>query len=111
MNKQTARTVDGVAFPASAFAYVPDPTKPSTWKLRLFDTPDDARAGRPSVRLTAAATMALSPSGFRGNRVQLPTEAIAGVKRRVASAWLKARNQAGQQVSGSDLPSILKATS
>src|SRR5690349_11344336 len=33
---QTA-SVDGHEHPASDFAYVPDPEKPSTWKLPIFD--------------------------------------------------------------------------
>lgn len=103
--QKKTKTVDGVQFPSTAFAYVPDANKPSTWKLRLFDSPGDTS---PSVRLTAAAVLALSPSGFRGNRVQLPSEAVAGVKRKVKAAWLKARRDAKQDVSEADVPSVLK---
>lgn len=31
------KEVDGKEYPASEFAYVPDPEKPSTWKLPIFD--------------------------------------------------------------------------
>ena len=33
MQKAEMKTEDGVQYPAKAFAYVPDPNKPSTWKL------------------------------------------------------------------------------
>ena len=99
MAEQATRVVNGLGFPARAFAFTPKPTKPSTWKLRLFDTPADVAANRPSVRLTAAAAMALSPSGFRGNRVRLPAAVKARVRRKVAAAWKKARG-------GSRAPSL-----
>lgn len=108
VDKAPTKTVDGESFPAAAFAYVPDPDKPSSWKLRLFDTPADVGAGRPSITLTAAAAMALSPTGFRGNRVDLPAGARSGVVTRVAAAWLKARRQDGRKVSQGDLPGVLK---
>lgn len=107
MLKAMTRTEGGKQFPASAYAYVPDSTKPSTWKLKLYDTPADVPS-RPSIRLTAAAAQALGPSGFRGNKVQLPSSAVAGVKQRVAAAWLKARRMAGQDVSREDLPTALR---
>ena len=31
------KEVDGEEWPASDFAYVPDPEKPSTWKLPIFN--------------------------------------------------------------------------
>ena len=39
VKKAEMKTEDGVQYPAQAFAYVPDPYKPSTWKLRLWDSP------------------------------------------------------------------------
>ena len=36
--KAEMKTEDGVQYPAAAFAYVPHPDKPSTWKLRLWDS-------------------------------------------------------------------------
>lgn len=96
-----------MSFPASAYAFVPDAERPSTWKLRLFDRPTDIPA-RPSVRLTAAAAQALSPSGFRGNPVQLPAGSREDVKRKVAAAWLRARRSRGDRVSEENLPVALK---
>lgn len=108
MEKNETKTEDGKAYTADAFAFVPDRSKPSTWKLRLFSSPEDAKAGRPSVRHTAAAAMALSSSGFRGNRVKLPSGARESVRRRVARAWIKARTQQGDTVSAKDLPNSLR---
>ena len=69
------KSVDGQPHPASDFAYVPDPTKPSTWKLPIFDASH-----------AAAAKAALSSGGFRGNRVQIPSADLPGVRRKVNAA-------------------------
>ena len=40
MQKETpTKTENGKQYPAEAFAYAPDPEKPSTWKLRLWENP------------------------------------------------------------------------
>lgn len=77
------KTDMGMKFPAAAYAYVPDPQKPSTWKMRLWESPDQ-KITRASV---ARAAMALSPSGYRGNQVQLPKDDVAAVRQKVATAW------------------------
>jgi len=105
VDKVVTRTDGGQEFPAGAYAYVPDPTKPSTWKLKLFDMPGDV-PNKPSVVLTAAAAQALSPAGFRGNQVQIPSADLAGVKQKVRAAWLKAR--AGRPPEERQLPTVLK---
>lgn len=64
---------------AKDYAYVPDPEKPSTWKLPI-DTP---------ARVSAAA-QALSPEGYRGNTVEIPESDLAEVKRKVREAYKKA---------------------
>lgn len=56
----------GADFPASDYADVPDPESPSTWKLRLTESP-----GNFTIAQVARAITALQPSGFRGNRVDL----------------------------------------
>lgn len=98
MSKATTKREDGEDFPAAAFAYVPDPEMPSTWKLRLWDSLDE----KETVAQVSRAVAALSPSGFRGNRVQIPAEDLASVKAKVRAAW--------RQVNGPDreLPAILK---
>jgi len=77
------KTEDGVEFPAAAFAYVPDAEKPSEWKLRIWEDLDKkvtrAQLGR--------ASAALSPGGFRGQRVDIPANDLSAVKRKVRSAY------------------------
>lgn len=76
---------DGKDFPASDFAYTPDKTAPSTWKLRLTNTP----GGEPDTGIVGAAIAALG-KGFRGQKVEIPSTDIASVKRKVLAAWKKA---------------------
>ena len=106
--EQDFKTEGGTRFRRNAFAFAPAGSTPSEWKLRLFDSQADADANRPSVRITAAAATALGPSGFRGQRVQIPASARGAVKRRVLAAWVRARRTAGQTVSRDDAPPALK---
>lgn len=78
---------------ASDYAYVPDPEKKSTWKLPI-DTPEHI----------SAAAAALSPGGFRGNRVEIPEADRAAVVARVRAAWLKAYPDKSED----DMPESLK---
>jgi len=77
------KTEGGQKFPAAAFAYVPDAEKPSTWKLRLWESP--------SLKVTrkqlGAAASAFSPGGHRGQPVQLPSGEVAKVKGRIRAAY------------------------
>lgn len=95
---KATKTEDGESYPASAFAYVPDAEKPSTWKLRLWESPSE----KVTARQVGAALAALSPGGYRGNRVSIPAADLAGVKAKVKAAW--------HSVHGKDdeLPSVLK---
>lgn len=81
--EQARKTEDGQSFPARAYAYVPDPESPSTWKLRLWETPSSGETAR-QVGLAAAA---LGPGGFRGRRVQIPSGDRPAVVRKVRAAW------------------------
>ncbi len=83
--QDVAKTEDGVKFPAAAYAYVPDAEKSSTWKLRLWETPEK----KVTRKQLGAASAAFSPGGFRGNRVQLPEDAVAGVKRKIRAEYRK----------------------
>ena len=95
------KTEDGVEYPAEAFAYVPDPEKPSTWKLRLWESPDDKITAR-QVGMAVAALGA----GFRGNKVEIPAGDLGSVKAKVRSAWSKANPDRDE----SDMPPVLKST-
>ena len=66
---EPTKTEGGVRYRASDYADVPDPEKPSTWKLRLAE----GRSGRFTVAQVARAITALQPGGFRGNPVELGT--------------------------------------
>jgi hypothetical protein len=96
---QTEKTEDGVGFPASDYAYVPDPESPSTWKLRLTSTP----GGEPDPNIVGAAIAALG-KGFRGNKVEIPKEDLPKVKDKVLSAWKKAHPDYKEE----EIPEVLK---
>lgn len=93
------KTEGGAKYPAGDFAYTPDRAKPSTWKLRLTSTP----GGDPDRRIVGAAVAALGP-GFRGNKVEIPADALSAVKARVRNAWKKANPDADNNA----LPEVLK---
>jgi hypothetical protein len=76
------KTEGGTEYPAEAFAYVPDPSKPSTWKLRLWDDPKSKETAAQVGRAVAALG-----AGFRGQKVQIPSGDLAGVKAKVLAAW------------------------
>jgi hypothetical protein len=80
---KATKTEDGVDYPAEAFAYVPDPDRVSTWKLRLWENLEDKVT---RVQL-GRAVAALGPTGFRGQRVQIPAGDLPRVKRAIATAW------------------------
>jgi hypothetical protein len=79
------KTEDGESYPASAYAYVPDSGKPSEWKLRLWEDPTKkvtkAQLGR--------AAAALSPGGFRGQKVEIPSGDLSAVKSKIRSEYKK----------------------
>lgn len=95
----TKKEGDAGNFPSSDYAYVPDPNKPSTWKLRLTATP----GGKPDSGIVGAAVAALG-KGFRGNKVAIPAGDLAAVKAKVKSAWKTANPDKEDE----DLPPVLK---
>jgi hypothetical protein len=94
------KTEDGVAFPAEAYAYVPDPQTPSSWKLRLWEDPQK----KETPQQVGAAIAALSPGGFRGNRVEIPAADLAKVKEKIRAAWKRVNPDKDPQ----DMPEHLK---
>ena len=73
------KTEDGEKYPASAFAYVPDIEKASAWKLRLWEDPEK-KVTRAQLGRAAAA---LSPGGFKGQKVTIPSADMSAVKRKI----------------------------
>jgi hypothetical protein len=96
--KAQTKTEDGKDYPDAAYAYVPDASKPSTWKLRLWESPEV----KETPRQVGMAVAALGPKGFRGQTVKIPVADLPKVKRRVRAAWKKVHD------AGDKLPAILK---
>ena len=84
-NDAVTKTENGKNFPASAYAYTPDKTKPSTWKLRIWADP----SGGPDSSIVGAAVAAVG-KGFRGNKVEIPEADMGTVKTKLRKAWKKA---------------------
>lgn len=95
------KTDGGAAYPAAAYAYVPDPEKPSTWKLRLWETPTEKETAAQVGRAIAAIG-----KGFRGQKVQLPADAVKGVKAKIRAAWK--RTNPGKKEA--EMPAVLRNT-
>jgi hypothetical protein len=85
ITKQETKTEGGVSYPAADFAFVPDRERPSGWKLRLAE----GRPGNITVQQLGRAAAAFSPGGFRGRRVQIPTDAVSSVKARIRREYRK----------------------
>ena len=100
LTKETKRE-DGEDFPEEAFAYVPDADKPSTWKLRLWDSIEEKETAAQVGRALAA----LGRGGFRGNRVKIPRADLPKVKGKVLAAWRKTHPDA----TSDEEPTVLKA--
>jgi hypothetical protein len=81
------KTEDGAAFPKAAYAFTPS-DEPSTWKLRLWETPDKKETPR-QVGMAIAAM----GKGFRGNKAQIPDADRAGVMAKIRSAYKKANGK------------------
>lgn len=97
---KATKTDGGNEYPAEAYAYVPDPEKPSTWKLRLWQNPED----KVTAQQVGAALAALG-EGFRGNKVEIPAADLQRVKRKVLSAWREVHPDADPE----EVPDVLKA--
>jgi len=79
------KTEDGQQFPRSAFAFAPEADKPSTWKLRLWeDSTNKVTRGQ-----LGRASAALSPGGFRGNKVEVSKEELPTIKRKIWAEYRK----------------------
>jgi len=81
----------GADFPAEDYADVPDLEKPSTWKLRLTESP-----GRLTVAQIARAITAMQPGGFRGQQVEIGTSK-AEVAKRINAAIGKVEGDESQK--------------
>ena len=87
--------------PAKDYAYVPDASVSSSWKLLLTGT----TGGPPDAGHVGAAVAALG-KGFRGNRVEIPASDLPAVKRKVRGAW----GRANPDKTTEEMPEVLKAS-
>ena len=76
------KTDGGESYPAEAYAYAPSDNV-SDWKLRLWESPT-LKATKKQLGMAAAA---LSPGGFRGQKVQIPESDISTVKRTIRAKY------------------------
>jgi hypothetical protein len=81
--KTPVKTEDGVAYPASDFAYVPDKDKPSTWQLRIAE----GSPGNITVKQVGRAADILLSGGVNGNKVEIPSDKIGVVKKCIRLAY------------------------
>ncbi len=98
--QEAEKTEDGVQFPSQAYAYVPDVETSSGWKLRLWE---DLEKKVTRAQLARAAA-ALSPGGFRGQKVAIPTTDLSAVKRKIRAEYRKL------DVEEEDIPRWVKET-
>jgi hypothetical protein len=98
-DEKPSKTEGGVVFHVSDYAYTPDDSDPSTWKLRTTKTP----GGKADAGLVGAAAAAMG-KGFRGNKVSIPTADRDAVKSRLRGAW----KEANPDKSEDDMPDVLQ---
>lgn len=80
-NGQDYKTDNGQKFSKGAYLIIGDPDKPSTWKVRIEETPGNvtvAQLGRAHAALT---------KGFRGNTTQAPGDAKSKALSRLKSLY------------------------
>lgn len=97
--KAITKKEDGEDFPAKAFAYVPDSEKPSTWKLRLWDS----LVEKETPSRVGAAVVALGKE-IRENKLKILSEDMPAVKKNALSAWLKVNSDKTRE----DAPEVIK---
>lgn len=97
LEKSAIKREHGMDFPPRDYAYVPDPLRPATWKLRLTETP-----GKVTEMQLQKAAAALSPAGYNGNRLDLPIQTLTSVKRRLLAEFRRLK------VGEGNIPSSVK---
>jgi len=80
-----SKVEDGVNYPASAFAYVPDAAEASGWKLRMWEDAEK-KVTKNQLRLASAS---LSKGGLSGIRTAIPAADLAAVKRKIRAEYRK----------------------
>lgn len=89
--KTAIKREHGMDFPPRDYALVPDPNRPTTWRLRLTETP-----GKVTELQLQKAAAALSPAGYNGNRLELPGATLTSVKRRLLAEFRRLKVDEGR---------------
>lgn len=97
--KTTERGDGGQSYPAAAYAYTPDKSNPSTWKIRLWESPE-----KKETTAQVAKAVAAFGKGFRGNKAQIPASDKEKVRKAIVSSWKKANKGKSE----SDMPDEIK---
>ena len=97
IGEKVMKTDGGEKYPSVAYLYVPDPNKPSTWKIRIWETPEK----EVTIAQLGRATIAIS-KGFRGKKAKIPSDAVIEVKSKLESLYKK------EGVKVEDVPEVLK---
>lgn len=79
-DKSAIKRENGMDFPARDYAYAPDPAKPSTWRVRLTESP-----GKVTLTQLTRAAMLLRTEKTSG----VPASALNHVRRRVRAEFRK----------------------
>lgn len=82
--QEAEKTENGQQFPKAAYAYTPS-NSPGSWKLRLWENPTK----KVTIAQLGRAAAAFSSGGFRGEKVNLPDDAVAGVKAKIRAEYRK----------------------
>ncbi len=80
VEKADTKTENGQEFPAEAYLYTPG--SPSTWKLRIWESPE-AKVTRAQLGRAAAAL----GKGFRGQKVDLPADEVGTIKAKLRGLY------------------------
>lgn len=93
---KATKTDGGKVYTAAAYLYVPDEEKPSTWKLKIEESP-----GEITVAQLGRAAAALSPAGFMGQRVEMTPDERSMAARKLIALYRD------QDVTDADIPEYL----
>jgi len=96
LGEKATKTDGGRKFSSSAYLFVPDAEKPSTWKIRIEETP-----GNVTVTQLGRAAAALSNGGFRGNPTQDISDERSAMAKKLIGLYRK------HDVADADIPDYL----
>ncbi len=96
VEKAKKKTENGMQFGPDAYLYVPDPDKPTTWKIRIEEEP-----GKVTVAQLGRAAAAIGPKGYRGRKADIPNDEKRRIARKLIGLYRK------HDVPDEDIPKYL----